>query len=324
MGDCNRVGVIFALAVLCFSTATAAQTWPDRAVTIVVPYTPGGNVDTAARVVANALQVELGQPFVVNNRPGAGGLIGGEYVARAKPDGYTLFVSPDGSLLFSPLILNRPAYDWQRDFIPIGAISYTALVLQVNPALPVKNVADLIAMAKKEPGKLMMSTPGIGTTNHLVSELLQSLTDAHWTTVPYKGNAPATTDVMSGQVQFNFDQVSVSLPFIKDGRLRALAVTSSKRIPDLPDVPTFEEAGIKGMEAGTTTGLFTPAHTPADIVSKLNNALANVLKQKDVIDKFTALGSEVRAMSPEEFSAYLKENDEKWTPIIKKAGIRAE
>jgi tripartite-type tricarboxylate transporter receptor subunit TctC len=321
MRSCKMAGLSVVLAVLCFTAAATAETWPDRPVTVVVPYTPGGNVDTAARVVANGLETELGQPFVVNNRPGAGGLIGAEYVAKSKPDGYTLFVTPDGSLLFSTLILHRDAYDWQRDFIPIGAISYTPLVLQVNPSLPVKNVADLVALARKEPGKLMMSTPGSGTTNHLVSELMQSLTGAHWTTVHYKGNAPATTDVMSGQVQFNFDQVSVSLPFIKDGRLRALAVTSDKRVPDLPDVPTFEEAGIKGMQAGTTTGLFTPAHVPADIVDKLSNALAKVLKQKDVIDKFSALGSEVRATPPADFSAYLKASDEKWTPIIKKAGI---
>jgi tripartite-type tricarboxylate transporter receptor subunit TctC len=324
MRACCTVAMLVALVAACFCAAATAQTWPDRPVTVVVPYTPGGNVDTAARVVANGLETELGQPFVVNNRPGAGGLIGAEFVAKSKPDGYTLFVTPDGSLLFSTLILHRDAYDWQRDFIPIGAISYTPLVLQVNPSLPVKNVADLVALAKKEPGKLMMSTPGSGTTNHLVSELMQSLTDAHWTTVHYKGNAPATTDVMSGQVQFNFDQVSVSLPFIKDGRLRALAVTSNKRVPDLPDVPTFEEAGIKGMQAGTTTGLFTPAHVPADIIDKLSSALAKVLKRKDVIDKFTALGSEVRAMPSAEFSVYLKESDQKWTPVIKRAGIDAQ
>ncbi len=322
--SCKMARLSVVLAVLCFSAAATAETWPERPVTVVVPYTLGGNVDTAARVVANGLETELGQPFVVNNRPGAGGLIGAEYVAKSKPDGYTLFVTPDGSLLFSTLILHRDAYDWQRDFIPIGSISYTPLVLQVNPSLPVNNVADLIALARKEPGKLMMSTPGSGTTNHLVSELMQSLTDAHWTTVHYKGNAPATTDVMSGQVQFNFDQVSVSLPFIRDGRLRALAVTSNKRVPDLPDVPTFEEAGVKGMQAGTMTGLFTPAHVPADIVDKLSNALAKVLKQKDVIDKFTALGSEVRAMPPADFSAYLKESDQKWTPVIKRAGIDAQ
>jgi tripartite-type tricarboxylate transporter receptor subunit TctC len=318
------IGGLFALVAVCTNPAAEAQTWPDRPVTIVVPYTPGGNVDTAARVVADGLQTEFGQPFVVNNKPGAGGLIGSEYVAKAKPDGYTLFVTPDGSLLFSPLILHRDAYDWKRDFIPIGAISYTPLVLQINPSLPVKNVADLIAMAKKDPGKLMMSTPGSGTTNHLVSELLQSLTDAHWTTVHYKGNAPATTDVMSGQVQFNFDQISVSLPFIKDGRLRALAVTSNKRVPDLPDVPTFEEAGIKGMEAGTTVGLFAPANTPADIVDRLSIALTKVLQKKDVIEKFTALGSQVRVTSPSDFSVYLKASDDKWTPIIKKAGIDAQ
>ncbi len=321
--SCYPIAGLLAFVASCLSPMAEAETWPDRPVTIVVPYTPGGNVDTAARVVANGLEAEFGQPFVINNKPGAGGMIGGEYVAKAKPDGYTLFVTPDGSLLFSPLILHRDAYDWRRDFVPIGAISYTPLVLQINPSLPVKNVSDLIAMAKKDPGKLMMSTPGSGTTNHLVSELLQSLTDAHWTTVHYKGNAPATTDVMSGQVQFNFDQISVSLPFIKDGRLRALAVTSNKRVPDLPDVPTFEEAGIKGMEAGTTVGLFAPAHTPADIVDRLSTALTKVLKQKDVIEKFTALGSQVRVTSPPDFATDLKATDDKWTPIIKKAGIDA-
>jgi tripartite-type tricarboxylate transporter receptor subunit TctC len=314
---------LLALADLCAGSAVA-QTWPERPVTIVVPYTPGGNVDTSARVIANGLSAELGQPFVVNNRPGAAGLIGAEYVAKSTPDGYTLFVTPDGSLLFSTMILHRNAYDWQRDFIPIGAISYTPLVLQVNPSLPVKNVGDLIAMAKKDPDKLTMSTPGSGTTNHLVSELLQSLTGTHWTTVHYKGNAPATTDVTSGQVQFNFDQLSVSLPFIRDGRLRALAVTSSRRVPELPDVPTFEEAGVKGVEAGTTTGLFAPAHTPDDVVHKLREALARVLKQKDVVDKFAALASQASTMSPAEFADYLKASYAKWTPIIKKAGIDAE
>jgi tripartite-type tricarboxylate transporter receptor subunit TctC len=317
---CFVAAGLIAVVDFCIGAAVA-QTWPDRPVTVVVPYTPGGNVDTAARVIANGLEAELGQPFVVSNKPGAGGLIGAEYVAQSKPDGYTLFVTPDGSLLFSNIILHRNAYDWQRDFVPIGAISYTPLVLQVNPSLPVKNVGDLIAMAKKDPGKLMMSTPGSGTTNHLASELLQSLTAAHWTTVHYKGNAPATTDVMSGQVQFNFDQLSVSLPFIKDGRLRALAVTSGKRVPDLPDVPTFEEAGIKGMEAGTTTGLFAPVQTPGDIVNKLRAALAKVLKQKEVADKFAALASQVSVMSPAEFSDYLRASDAKWTPIIKKAGL---
>ncbi len=158
--SCGAIGGLCVLAAVLLNPVAEAQTWPDRPVTIVVPYTPGGNVDTAARVVANGLEAEFGRPFVINNKPGAGGLIGSEYVAKAKPDGYTLFVTPDGSLLFSPLILHRDAYDWKRDFIPIGAISYTPLVLQVNPSLPVKNVADLIAMAKKDPGKLTMATPG--------------------------------------------------------------------------------------------------------------------------------------------------------------------
>lgn len=309
------------LALACGAGAQAAQ-WPSQPIKIVVPYPPGGNVDVAARIIAPGLQKAFGQPFIVENKPGAGGMIAGEYVARSAPDGYTLFMAANGPLLYSPLIFGRSnAYQWNKSFEPISSVSYTPMVLQVRPSLPVKSLADLIALAKKEPGKLNMAAPGAGTSNHLVSELLQSVTGAHWTTVQYKGNAPALTDLLSGQVDFDFDQVSVALPFIRKGQLRPLAVTTEKRVKSLPDVPTMEEAGVKNMVATTFTGLLAPKGTPKDIVDRLSAALHKILKEPDVIDKFDHLGAEARAATPQEFTAYLAAEDARWTPVIKRAHI---
>ena len=308
------------LAPLCAS----AQKWPDKPVHLVVPYPPGGNVDVAARIVAPGLQEALGQVFLVENKAGAGGMIAGEYVAKSDPDGYTLFFTANGPLLFSPIIFGRAAYQWDKDFLPISSVSFTPLVLQVHPAVPAKTLGELIALAKKDPGKLLMASPGAGTTNHLVSELLQSSSGASWTTVHYKGNSPATTDLLGGQVQFNFDQVSVSLPYIKQGKVRALAITTAKRFPSLPDIPTFAEAGAKGMEAATFTGVVAPKGTPKDIVTRVSAALAKVLQDKAVIAKFAAIGAEARATTPEEFAAYLKAESDKWVPVIKRANINAK
>jgi tripartite-type tricarboxylate transporter receptor subunit TctC len=293
-------------------------------VRLVVPYPPGGNVDSAARIISGKLQEALGQPFVVENKAGAGGMIGGEFVAKSAPDGYTLFVAANGPLLFSPVIFNRAAYNWQKDFVTIGSVSFTPMVLQVHPSTPFTTLAAFFDAAKKEPGKLTMASPGAGTTNHLASELLQMTTGAKWTTVHYKGNAPATTDLIGGQVQFNFDQVSVALPFIKDRKTRALAVTSLTRVPSLPDVPTFSESGFKGFEATTFTGLFAPTGTPKEVVTKLSAALGKVLQDKDVVDRFAQQGAEARAMQPDAFFEYLKAEDAKWTPVIRQANIKAD
>ncbi|ARP80046.1 twin-arginine translocation pathway signal [Bordetella genomosp. 8] len=304
-------------------TSLAHAAWPDRPIRIVVPYPPGGNVDVAARLISPGLQAALGQPIIVENKPGAGGMIAGEFVARADPDGYTLFMAANGPLLFSPLIFKRPAYKWDRDFAPISSVSYTPLVLEVKPSLPVKTVGELIALAKKEPGKLTMASPGAGTTNHLVSELLQHVTGARWTTAQYKGNAPANTDLLGGQVDFQFDQISVATPFIKDGKLRALAVTTATRLPSLPDVPTFAEAGVQGMEAATFTGLLAPKGTPPEILARLSQVLAGILKQPDIIKRFDDMGAQARGNTPEEFTRYLAAEDARWTPIIERAGITA-
>ena len=310
-------------ALAALATPALAQKWPEKPIKLVVPYPPGGNVDTAARIVAPGMQEALGQPVIIENKPGAGGIIAGEFVAKSPADGYTVFFMANSPLLHAPIIFNRPAYHWDKDFTPVSSVSFTPIALLVHPTTPVKSVRELLDLAKKEPGKLTLATPSAGTTNHLLSELLQSLTGASWLTVHYKGNAPASTAMLAGEVQMSFEQVSVSLPFIKQGRVRALAVTVDKRVPSLPDVPTFEEAGVKGMEGATFTGIVAPTGTPKAVIARMQSALARVLAEKSVIDKFDALGAEARATTPEQFHGYVKAEYEKWTPVIMKANIRA-
>lgn len=316
--------VLLVSAALLSAGSALAQDWPTKPVKIVVPYPPGGNVDGAARIIAMELQKSLGQPFVVENKAGAGGLIAGDYVAKSDPDGYTLFLAANGPLLFSPVIYNRPLYHWQKNFVPISMVSLTPLLVQVHPSVPARTVPELIAMAKARPDTITMASPGAGTTNHLLSEQLQKVTGAHWITVHYKGNAPAINDLLGGQVQFSIDQVSVAQPFIKDGRTRALAVIAPRRVPWLPDVPTLEEQGIKGVEGQTFTGLLAPAGTPPAVVARLSAALKTVLADKGVVDRFYQTGATAQWMAPDQFSAYLQKEEATWIPVIKAANIKAD
>ena len=312
------------LALAAFAPLSAfAQTWPTKPVRLVVPYPPGGNVDVAARTVSEGLQKLLGQPVIVENKAGAGGMIAAEHVAKSAPDGYTLFVAANGPLLFAPTIFGRPLYHWKKDFLPISSITMTPLVLEVHPSVPAKNVKELLALVRAQPDKITMASPGAGTTNHLLSELMQARTGVKWTTVHYKGNAPAMTDLLGGQVQFSFDQVSVAQRLVKEGRLRALAAVSSQRLKWLPDVPTLKEQGIEGVECKTFTGLLAPAGTPAAVVDRLHAALDQVLKDPSVVERFFKAGSEAQAMTPSEFTAYLQNEEAVWIPIIKAAGIKA-
>lgn len=309
---------------LALAAPAHAQKWPERTVKLVVPYPPGGNVDGAARIVAEKLQSALAQAVVVENRAGAGGLLGSEAVAKAEPDGYTLLLGANGPILFAPELASRRAYEWRRDFVPITMVSLTPIVLQVHPSVAAKSVKELFDLARKEPGKLTMSAPGPGTTNHLLSEMLQDRMGLSWVTVQYKGNAPATSDLIAGHVNFNFDQMSVALPFIKDGKTRALAVTGAKRTSSLPDIPTFSEAGFPEIEGSTFTGLMAPAKTPPEIVARLNAELGKILSDPDVKAKFQALGAETSPMSPEAFTRYLEKEDATWIPVIRKANIKPQ
>lgn len=314
--------MVAALTAMLAGTA-AAEDWPARNVKLLVPYPAGGNVDTAARIVADKLQERLGQPFVIENKAGAGGLIAAEAFAKSPNDGYTLFVGANGPVLFAPEIAKRPdAYHWKRDFIPITTISMTPLVLEVNPSVKANNLKEFFDLVRREPGKMTMASPGAGTTNHLLSELAQSSLGLNWVTAHYRGNAPATNDLLGGQVQFAFDQISVALQYFKKDMLRPLAVTSAKRTPWLPDVPTFKELGYPDFDAQTFTGLFAPAGTAAPIVAKLQEAMTAILKDPSVVEKFDKIGAVATPMSQAEFTAYLSREDAKWLPFVRKVNVK--
>ena len=318
------IWIAIAAAAAMLAGPASGQQWPARNVKLIVPYPAGGNVDSAARIIADKLQEKLGQPFIIENKAGAGGMIAGEAFAKSAPDGYTLFVGANGPVLFATEINKRDAYNWKKDFLPITTISMTPLVLEVHPSVQATTFKEFVDLAKREPGKLTMASPGPGTTNHLLSELMQSKLGLEWLTVHYRGNAPALNDLIGGQVQFALDQISVGLPSIKSGMLRPLAVTGSHRASWLPDVPTFTELGYKEFDGQTFTGLFAPAGTPAEIVTKLHESLAEILKDPAIVEKFYALGAEAVSMTPADFTSYLEREDAKWIPVVRKANIKAD
>lgn len=313
---------VFCAAFGLSAPSAHAQKWPERTIKLVVPYPAGGNVDGAARIIADRMQAALGQNVVVENKAGAGGLVGSEAVAKSDPDGYTLLLGANGPILFAPEMANRRAYEWRRDFVPVTMVSITPIVLQVHPSVKADTVKELFDLARAEPGSLTMSSPGPGTTNHLLSELLQQKLGLKWVTVQYKGNAPATNDLVAGHVQFNFDQTSVALPFIEAGQTRAIAVTGDKRVQWLPNVPSFAEAGFPGFDGSTFTGILVPAKTPPAIVDRLNAELRKILDDGEVKKRFAAIGADTMPMSPAEFTAYLAKEEATWLPLIRQLNIK--
>ena len=311
--------VVSLMATFHFAPLVLAQSWPARSVRLIVPYPPGGNADVVGRVVARALQAELGQPFVIENKAGAGGLIGAEAVVKSEPDGYTFLLSANGPVLYAPELAARKPYDWRHDFAPVGTISLTSLALLVHPSVPAKTLPEFFDLARREGAKLVFASGGTGTSNHLFSELIQSQLKLKWTTVQYKGTAPAMNDLVGGHVQFSIDQISASLPLIKDGRVRALAVSGSKRVPWLPDLPTFVEQGYRNVEGYTFAALFAPAGTSAAIVAKFSAALKKAVRDPQVVEQITRLGAEPEAMSPEELRAYLEKEEAIWLPVVRSA-----
>ena len=318
------VSMLAALAYACVSAGAHAQTYPSKPVRFVVPFAPGGGSDLVARTVAMKLTEALGQPVVIDNRAGAAGSIGADIAAKSPPDGHTLFLGSNGPLAINPALYAKLPYDASRDFAPVSLVTVMPFVLVVHPTLPVKSVKELIALAKSRPGQLNYGSPGNGSTTHLANELLKSMTGMQIAHVPYKGVAPAATDLISGNIQMMSGDLSTLVPHVRSGRMRPLAVTSARRSELLPELPTVAEAGVPGYEAIGWFGVLVPAGTPAAIVERLNGAMLKGLAAPDARQRLSAFGGDVAVGSPEQFAAHIRTEAAKWGKLIKAIGLKAD
>ena len=322
----TRRAALMAVALglgMALASPALAQAWPTKPVKLVVPYPPGGPTDIVARVIGQRLQAQTGQPFVVENRAGAGGNTGAEAVARSAPDGYTLLVATTAHAI-NPSLFKSLGYQFSRDFAPISQLTSGPLVVVVNPALPAKTIGELIALAKADPGKLNFASSGNGQSTHLAAELFNSMAGTQIKHVPYKGSAPALADTIGGQTQLMFDTMLSAMPHVRAGKLRALAVTSAKRSPAAPELPTVAEAGLPGFEAIAWNGLLAPAGTPRDVLAKVGAELRTAMDQPEVRERFEAQGFAAAYSTPEAFSAFIGAEIEKWGRVVKASGATVE
>jgi tripartite-type tricarboxylate transporter receptor subunit TctC len=308
---------------LALAAPSLAQKYPDHPVRIVIPLSPGGTTDVPGRIIAQKLSETLGQQFFVENRAGAGGTIGSDYVAKAKPDGYTLLLTAS-PFVISPHVYKNMPYDALKDFVPVIRIASGPYVLVVHPSLGVSSVKELIALAKKNPGKIDFASSGNGGAQHLVTELFMYMAGIKMNHVPYKGSGPAQQDLMSGIIKVSFVGTPIAIPHMKSGRLKALGVSSAKRWPDMPDVPTIAEAGVPGYEALVWIGMFAPAGTPKDLVAKLNGEIAKLVRTDDVKKLIAPTGMDPDPDSPEQFARYVKEDYDRWGKVVKESGATVQ
>ncbi len=314
--------VALGLALL-WADCAIAQPYPNHPIRIIVPTPAGGPVDVMARLIGNALPAVLGQSVIVENRPGAGNTIGSRAAAAADPDGYTLMVSAASGLIMSPMIYKNAGYD-ASSFAPVALIAETPQVLVINPQLPVKTVAELIAYAKANPGKLNYSTGGTGTLPHLNAELFKKETGTQIVHVPYKGGGPSLTAVIAGEVQMTFDTLATSLQLINDGKLRALAIVAPKRAPALPDVPAMPELGLPAVSSGAWSALLAPRDTPPDIIAKLNAATNAALHGEPMKNALAKLGAQPRGGTPKDLTDHMARELKKWTPIVQALKLKVD
>lgn len=317
--------VAVTLTGLAFPVAEAySQAYPARPVRLMVPFPAGGGSDTMGRVIGAKLGERMGQPFVVENRPGAGGSIGAEAVAKAAPDGYLLLLGSTSEVVQYPNVNPKITYNPQRDFAPISLVGNVPLLLVAHPSLPVKSVKELVALAKSRPGQINFSSAGSGSTTHLAMELLILTTGVRMAHVPYKGSPPAVTDLVAGQVQVGIPTMPAVLPFVKSGRLRALGVSTLKRASVLPDVPSLHEAGVVGYDNALWTGILAPAGTPVTILSRLHGEIVKVVQLPDVREALAKQGAEPSSSTPQQFAAYIESELAKWAKVVKATGIKID
>jgi tripartite-type tricarboxylate transporter receptor subunit TctC len=318
-------GALLAALALAFAIVPAnAQDYPSRSITLVVPYAAGGGNDVMARIVAEKMSRTLGQQIVIENRAGAGGSNATRQVARSAPDGYTLVIGGTGTLGVNPTLYNNVGYDSRKDFAPVGLIGTSALIVLVHPGLPVRSIGELIALAKREPGKLNYASAGVGSGIHLGTALFEQMADIKLTHVPYRGSAPALTDLMGGHVAIYFSSLPPAIGLARDGKVRALAVTGAKRSDVFPDLPTVAEAGLPGYESVLHYGIVAPAGTPRPIIDKLNAALRNALDAADTKERMATDGTEPLPSTPDEYAADVDREETKWSAIVRKSGAKAE
>jgi len=311
-------------ALALWTAAAPAQQYPNRPIKIIVPWPPSGNVDITARALAPDLGAALGQTVIVENRAGAAGTIGSAAVAKAAPDGYTLLLGSSGTITSGPAVFKHLPYDPLKDLVPVGPIQFAPIVLTAAPKAPFSTYAEFAAMARAKPGEISIASAGTGSSNHLAIELLMYESGLKLLHVPYKGSGPALTDLLGSQVQSMMDQLPASIEHIRAGRIKALAISSKHRSPMLPDVPTLDELGVKGYEAGTFTGLFAPAGTPAAVVEKINAALRKALADEALRERYRKMGVDVMDMNVADFTAYVRADYEKWRDVARKANIVIE
>ena len=317
------VVVVAALATV-LPTHLAAQTWPTKPVRLIVPYPPGGGNDNLARIFSQKLGDKLGQPFVVENKPGAGTLIGTEAAAKSPGDGYTILLSSIVTHALAPALYAKVPYDPVKDFVPVTILAVAPTVLVVNKDFPAKSVQELIALAKAKPGKYTFASGGNGTTPHVSGEIFKSMTGTDLLHVPYKGGAPALTDLMGGQVDMMFDTAASAMPHVRSGKLRALAIATPKRHPDFPDLPTFAEQGLPDYSINSWYSLHAPAGTPRDVIQKLHGEVVIALRAPDVAERLRALNADPGGMPPDEFAVFVRQEADRYGQVIKKAGIKLD
>ncbi|CAB3830859.1 Bug family tripartite tricarboxylate transporter substrate binding protein [Achromobacter mucicolens] len=315
---------IAAASALAFSSAAIADAYPTKPIRLIIPFAVGGSTDNLGRVLAARLSEKLGQQVVADNRPGAGGNIGTDLVAKAPADGYTLLFATEGTLGINPSLYKKLPFDPEKDFTPIAQFASVPNILVVNPKVQAKTVQELAAYAKSKPASLNMGSAGNGTTNHLSGELFQSMTGASFTHVPYKGSGPAMADLLADQIQLMFDNLPGSLPHVKAGSLRALAVTSAKRSPLLPDVPTMAEAGVPGYDVEVWFGVAAPKGLPAQTLATLSKAITEISQEPATIEKILNIGATPLTSTPAEFGSRIQEARLKWAPIVAHSGAKID
>jgi tripartite-type tricarboxylate transporter receptor subunit TctC len=316
--------VAVAAAFVIVAPAAHAQSWPVKPLRYIAVFPPGGTTDIIGRIVAEPLSRALGQPVVVENRPGAGGAVGSEYAARLPPDGYTMVGGTISSHAINVSLYSRLGYDPQRDFQPVTMFGFVPNILVVNTALPVKTVRDLIALARQRPGELTFASTGNGTSQHLSGESFGMMAGVKMVHVPYKGGPQAMTDLIGGNVALSFENLPNAIGFIRQGKLRPIAVTTAARSPQVPDVPTIAESGVPGYEVMSWQGLWVQAGVPAAIVRRLNEEVVRIVRTPEVRDKFTGLGIDAVGNSPEEFATFIRAEVAKWAKVVKASGARVD